>query len=278
MTYALWVAIALTNFLTCSFVNCNCFELDCQCQEHYDKVLAEAMTGYSIECVQLSSAPLPEIRPRLWWVGSRCPSFSASRWKSEIEHIQKASEAMAQQNLSPYFEASSDTPDAEITAPSWQRESKYHEMFASNMARMGKLLKDTEPLPHADRPSQKLKALQAGSPCTQATADIMSMVLDIEIRSASRVPGSAVLTKVADLSQTCTRARTSISGQWGTLTTSSKLFDFVSGKYLDVKHHLRLLGMDPSLVTLKAIRDSEPRLMCSWCFYDCFFGRRGLIP
>ena len=230
-------------------------------QEYYDKVLAKAMTGYTIECVELTSAPLPETRGRLWWIGSRCDSFNASTWKSQIEFIHKASEAMPQQNLHPYFIA---YPQVEKDVPMesyWKDEAKYNEYFASNMAKLVDLKKlpaDVKVPELSMRPSRKFRTLFNTGPWMRANGDVQLLLLEQDRAKLDWMPET--LTMVADLSQSCHRAQTSLTGKWGTITTSRKLFDFVSGKFLSPSAHMRMLGMDPDFVSLRGVRDTEPCL------------------
>ena len=72
----------------------------------YEQILRTKLPDYSMENVSISSTPLPETRSRVWILGSRNPSFSASTWKSLVLHL----EAKAKEMVRHHFHSLSGPP------------------------------------------------------------------------------------------------------------------------------------------------------------------------
>ena len=201
---------------------------------------------------------MAENRPRLWWIGSRAEDFKAEAWKKKVEGLHAKAQLQPRQSMYPYFQASvgNKGPDME-RGPSHEQEASYSKYFADqvNKAIAAKRLpKDIVPPARQDRPSASSHHLAGQTPWTQAVADCLDMALshiyDEHDLAVAKTCGRNV---VGDLSQNCGRCRTSASGWWGTLTTSSRLYDFNSGKFLDPQQHLALMGFDISKLHLETM-------------------------
>ena len=229
-------------------------------QDLYDGLLKDRLPEYSCHVVRLTSAPLPEQRPRLWWLGSRVPEFPAATWGEEVEHIQKLCQGLPRQHLFPYFAECQDAAAVDLDeagAETWKATSDYHHYFAKNMAKCcGSVLpKDFVPPKLEARASQTVPALRELGPWARASADVQHLLVEREVLSLPEKPPH--MTLIADLSQSCHRAKINIAGTWGTLTTSSKLFDFASQRFLHPSKHFQLLGMDTSKLSLEGLRQSD---------------------
>ena len=224
-------------------------------QEYYEAELAKvlATTGhrYTLSCVKLTSAPLPESRPRLWWLGSRDPGLTADVWKLAVEDIEKHAKALPQQHLSAFFARSTGEgfrePDKDAT---WDREAQYHQIFAKAMSdaiKNKRLEKTTKPKPMNERVSACNASLQTSSPTVRAMADVYEVIVDKQVQDVQASdPGLAakITTRAADIGQSAHRGHIALSGTWGTLCTSSNIFDYNSGKFLSAREMLAMLGFD----------------------------------
>ena len=235
-------------------------------QEHYERRMGEVLRQYSIACVELTSAPMAENRPRLWWLGSRDEGFRASDWKKAVEDLHAQACGLQRQSMHPYFHASQGGRGKDVEGPPLHETealySKYFSEQVNKAIQANRLPKDAKAMDRRERPSARHSHLAAQNPYTQAVADCLHMALpymyheqDVNLDENERNCRPVV----ADLSQNSARARTSASGWWGTLTTSSRLYDFVSGKVLDAAQHLALLGFDISKLNLGTLTDKDSR-------------------
>ena len=228
--------------------------------------MGEVLKQYSIACVELNSAPMAENRPRLWWMGSRDEGFRADAWKKAVEDLHAQACGQQRQSMHPYFHASQGGRGKDVEGrPLHEKEALYGKYFAEQVNRAiaaKRLPKDVKAMDRQERPSAQNCHLAVQSPHTQAVADCLHIALpymyheqDVNLDQNERNCRPVV----ADLSQNSARARTSASGWWGTLTTSSRLYDFVSGKVLDAEQHLALLGFDISKLNLGTMTDKDSR-------------------
>ena len=133
---------------------------------------------------------------------------------------------------------------------------------------------DVKIRPVAERPSRNVGPMQAQTASTRAIADCMDLMLErLYDKEDLKVQGDK-LTLVADLPQSSDRCKVSASGWWGTLTTSSRLYDFCSEKFLDPEHHLSLLGWGISKLKLGVMKDKEPHHSLECLFFNAGGDRR----
>ena len=233
-------------------------------QEFYDEELQNGLEGYTLASLELTSAPLAETRPRIWWLGSCDADFEAATWKKAVEQIQEAATRIPRQSLFPLFEASKGVggaPASDNAAQQYDLEAKYSQIFAEQMhkaIRAKKIPENAKPKPREERPSAVQPNLQKQAPGCKAIADVVELILTYQYDhdDMAGAPGDKV-NMVADISQSSERCKISVNGVWGTLTTSSRLFDFIGGKFLDAQMHLRLLGLDPDKLNLTALKEKE---------------------
>ena len=127
---------------------------------------------------------------------------------------------------------------------------------------------DVKIRPVAERPSRNVGPMQAQTASTRAMADCMDLMRErLHDKKDLKVQGDK-LTLVADLPQSSDRCKVSTSGWWGALTTSSRLYDFCSEKFLDPEHHLSLLGWDISKLKLGVMKDKEPHHSLECLFFN----------
>lgn len=224
-------------------------EVEISPKDYYESRFKEELHGYTVECIELSSSPLPENRPRLWWLGSRSKSFAAQEWKQKVETLEKVALGLPRHHLAPIFEsrrriasASAEPLEADL---GYQAEAAYTQAFAQGMEkaiRAKRLPKDVCPPPRDQRPSSRMPALKMQSPWCQGTADVYHLILQEKVASYGGNVPLGDLTLVADVSQSCNRGHVSVCGTWGTLTTSSHLFDFHSETFLEGADHMAILG------------------------------------
>ena len=91
----------------------------------------------------------------------------------------------------------------------------------------------------------------------QANADVVPMIFGELVSSMDQEDVAEKLVLAADLSQSSDRCKTSSSGVWGTLTTMSRLFDFISGTSLDPRMYLHMLGSDCQQLSVAGLKERE---------------------
>ena len=197
-------------------------------------------------------------------MASKDPAFPASLWKDHVVAVQAEASKLPRQSLYPFFKASPHLESKPDKVPSWEKEGAYGKYFAAAMKKAiaaKKLEENAVPLPRESRPSAKNKALQGECPSLQATADVVGMILEhqygADCKDVREKCPSKHITVVADLSQACNRNSISVRGTWGCLTTSSRLFDFESGRFLAPSMHMQVLGFDCEQMDIKGLQDRE---------------------
>ncbi|CAE7458843.1 Nek5 [Symbiodinium sp. CCMP2592] len=201
----------------------------------FDEVISKELPNFNVQCINLDSAPMAE----------------------QVSRISAAAKTIPRQSLQFYFDQSS---VAEVGVPESQeydgtREVAYTQHFATQMQKAieaGRIPKTAVPKHRHLRPSSVCKALQCMPPGTQAIADVALMILVEKHGDLENLPVA-----IADVSQSSDRLKLSVTGIWGTITTSSKLFDFKSEKLLDARMQLQLLGIDVKDVMVTWLKDKE---------------------
>ena len=157
----------------------------------YEQILRTKLPDYSMENVSISSTPLPETRSRVWILGSRNPSFSASTWKSLVLHL----EAKAKEMVRHHFHSLSGPPPVVRTAKAtrgqedWERDAEYHVAFKKafkQAAAAGRLGKDTKPRPKPKEMRASAKAKCRLTPRQMAAVDVCEQIME-QVRDASHL-------------------------------------------------------------------------------------------
>lgn len=60
--------------------------------------------SYTVEVVDLTSGPLPECRPRTWFLGSQCEQFDAATWKKEVLKLPDQCDQMPSHTMASLFD------------------------------------------------------------------------------------------------------------------------------------------------------------------------------
>ena len=189
----------------------------------YEQILRTKLPDYSMENVSISSTPLPETRSRVWILGSRNPSFSASTWKSLVLHL----EAKAKEMVRHHFHSLSGPPPVVRTAKAtrgqedWERDAEYHVAFKKafkQAAAAGRLGKDTKPRPKPKEMRASAKAKCRLTPRQMAAVDVCEQIMEIE-KSKYETPATSQL---ADISQSSCRGQIVLHGLCKTQTTSMR--------------------------------------------------------
>lgn len=138
-----------------------------------------------------------------------------------------------------------------------ESEAAYAAAFAPALKKVATTLGDGfNPPETACRASARLAALSGCTPWLRANADVCEFLIK-QIAHDLENQGFTLGSQVADLSQSGSRAPISVHGVWGTLTTSSKLFDFVTGKWLSSRGHMALMGFTTDHIDTSALSDSD---------------------
>ena len=177
-------------------------------QEFYDEELQNGLEGYTLASLELTSAPLAETRPRIWWLGSCDADFEAATWKKAVEQIQEAATRIPRQSLFPLFEASNGVggaPASDNAAQQYDLEAKCSQIFAEQMhkaIRAKKIPENAKPKPREERPSAVQPNLQKQAPGCKAIADVVELILTYQYDhdDMAGAPGDKV-NMVADISQ-----------------------------------------------------------------------------
>ena len=238
--------------------------LICHLQDDFEARLKVELSGYQVSRIELTSAPLPEQRQRVWWLGSSDKnSLSAEHWQQRVERLEKVATTLPRYHLAPLLERrkaaeATERPSRSTSEFGYKDEAAYCKAFSEGMQKAisaKRLEADIVPPPRGKRPSAYMPALKLESPLCQATADVYYLILQAKLASLDQsVPGD--LTLLADVGVSPSRGQVSFSGAWGALTTSSRLFDFRSQVFLKPEDHMAILGWGGK-ARLTALKEKE---------------------
>ena len=177
--------------------------------------------------LSICSAPLPEIRSRVWILGSGKKSFPASAWKSVVMSLEANAKEMLPHHFlhleacrSPNQRAPKAAKASGRAQADWEVDAEYHMAFRKALKQafeQGRLGKDKPtPKPIQERASAKAKCRL--TPRQMAAVDVYEQILEIE-KGKYETKASAQL---ADISQTSSRGQIILHGICGTQTTSMR--------------------------------------------------------
>lgn len=216
--------------------------------EHYMSYIKKHLPMYTVADLSATSAPLPERRPRVWIVGSRCDDFKAASWAALAVHLENVCVAKPRHHMdhllvpkAPNVRPAAATKSKEDAGRQWAKDAAYHKHFSEGLQKAldaKRLPEDTVPPDMGKRPSRRpennqMTAAQAGS------LDVYSMII-----AAAQDTGD---TKYADITQATHRGQVVLHGVVKTLATSTRLYDLKTFSYIKPERHLAILGYGPDL-------------------------------
>ena len=225
--------------------------------------------SYTVQVVDLTSSPLPECRPRTWFLGSRCADFDAAAWKKEVLKLSDQCDEMPVHTMASLFDRFKEPLGGKNARgrgsmkggdKSWQQDASYSQHFAAAIDKGAKHLPaGFQPKVVSSRPSRTWPGLSATSPWFQAQVDAYDEIISAKAQRVSAAEDACAML-VGDVSQSCNRCHLSLNGIWNTLTTSSKLVRFGDDAcLLAPQGHLEMLGFATSSLTLLGLSDSDVR-------------------
>ena len=225
------------------------------------------LPGYSVSTVDLTSRPLPEERQRVWILGSRQDGYSAEAWKADILRSEDAE--APRHHLRCYFDAYGESfSDKTTWTPEvWKTEKEYAKHYAravDQAIKAKRLTAEQAVVPLAERASStKGKGMEFLTPWQKASLDVCALIasaLKKELAEESSMSPESLFT-CADISQSANRGPVHITGQWGTLCTSSRLVDLDSFRILSGKGMMAMLGQNMDNKHCVGVSDSDLRSM-----------------
>ena len=224
------------------------------CKTPLDYYVAQLQgLGYNVTCLTLTSAPLPEARPRLWILCSGpAASYSAEKWRDDILEIHKMAD-FPQHHLRAFFQkfggSAKDVFKGAVArkgSSSWEHDASYAQSYSDSISKAiagGRLDKGRKKIPEASRPSHTEESLEDLTPCQKAMVDVYSEIVAKLVAEAKATGTPATsLYPVADISQSTSRGHVELSGQWGTLCTSSRLMEMSTYRVLNGQGLMAMMG------------------------------------
>ena len=227
--------------------------------EYYLECLKQL--DYDVAAVELKTcSPLPEVRERVWILGSTDKSYTAEQWKSDVLLLQPP-DATPRHHLKSYFDKFGKVPSAQDTGPAdWGNEANYAVAYAAameGMVRVGKLEAANSITDPNARPS-KGAAWKGVSDWAKASVDVYSALASrYDAAAADEGINPDSLYPVCDLSQAPARGNLTVDGTWTTVCTSTKMTSLKEGKVLSGQGLLAVLGQDLSTKDTRFVSDRE---------------------
>ena len=110
--------------------------------EHYMSYIKKHLPMYTVADLSATSAPLPERRPRVWIVGSRCDDFKAASWAALAVHLENVCVAKPRHHMdhllvpkAPNVRPAAATKSKEDAGRQWAKDAAYHKHFSERVCR-----------------------------------------------------------------------------------------------------------------------------------------------
>ena len=220
----------------------------------YLQMLRESLPQHEFCTVGTTAAPLPQVRPRVWILGAaKDAGLTPETWAKAVSQLENRSHQQ-HHHIHTCYEAVTDPRAGQASNMDWKQEAAYAECFAKALEKCvaHKKLDKSDPVPRRD--ARLSASFKFDTPWQAANADVLALIMK---KKASSGTDADAAEGIADLSQSAFMARVSHSGVWGTLTTSSALFDFGRRMHVPARAHMKMNGWDD--VDVKRLSDAEVR-------------------